>query len=378
MSDNSSNTPTQADSQSIVSAVEEYIRTQARDVATEIATEAVADHEQQYEHYTSDTQPATSTVGAGGEFETLQAAWDNCPYGSSLSLWIRPDYDPRAEDYPIKFHRNGDDQFKPVTLRGPGPGSVAIGHADVQGDVLSVVGAGPAGYTRPFYAEGVRFEGAKPDADGKGAGLSIQNAPHSMLQGVLFHTQNHGLEVCGGGQGCFGLVASLCQAWNCGGDGFRLTSDAKPHNSQLIGCKAIANKGAGVRWLGGIQGSMYGCDIELNHGYGVGMRGQAVSIKDSYIEGNARAVDYPVEVYGRGANGLTVADCYFHGINPRGASHEHKRVQRAVNLHDSKSVTLRDCVYQRYGDRFFAGFKGTEAQLHPASHHAFDDTPLSG
>lgn len=371
MSNSDSDKPDQTNSPAtLLSRIEEWIR----GVAGDEADKRVADHNSVKAH--TGAFPGYTTVGASGEFDTLQAAWDDAAFGEPLALWLLPDYDPHAETYPVEFTRNSNNEFKPLTLRGPGPSSVSIGHSDVEGDVLSIMGAGSSDYSRPVLIQGVRFEGGAKAGDA-GAGLAIANAPHSMLQDVLFQTEHHGLEVCAGGSGCYGLVAINCQAWNCGGDGFRMNSDAKPHNTHFFGCKAIANQDAGFRFGGGVNASIIGGDIELNHGWGVEARSRGLSIKDCYIEGNGRAVDYPVEVYGRNADGLAIRDCYFHGINPRSVSHDHKRVQRAVNLHNSTSVSISDCIYQRYGDRFYAGFKGSEAALHPESNLALDDTPLT-
>lgn len=161
------------------------------------------------------------------------------------------------------------------------------------------------------------------------------------------------------------------QAWNCGGDGFRLDNDSGPHATQFYGCHAIANKGGGFR-LRGYKTAMHGGSSQLNHSYGLDVRSPAVSVKDAYIEGNARREDYPVEIYGRECHGLSVKDCYLNGMLPRQVWHDFDNVQRGVNIHDSESVSVVDNVYRNFGEEFYAGFD-SDARLE--DNWAVDDTP---
>ncbi|WP_101298156.1 right-handed parallel beta-helix repeat-containing protein [Halegenticoccus soli] len=308
-------------------------------------------------------------VASHGAFDTVQAAYDEAPRDRGVSIELTGAYDPSAESYPIALHADGDD-FAPFALRGQGPSVTRIGHDDVGGDVLSIRGAGPAGYSYPFTIENLRVHGGEG-----GAGIAVESSPQGIVDTVVLRTKGHGVRVGEGEHGSYGTTFSNVQAWNCGGDGFRLDSGANPHSTHFYGCRATACRGVGFR-LRGYKTAIHGGTVQLCHSHGIDVRSPAVSIRDAYVEGNGRREDHPVEVYGDGAHGLSVSGCYFHGATPRRCWHDRDCVLRAVNLHGSKGVAVRDCVYRRYGDRFFKGFGCERAALYDETHVALDGTPL--
>ncbi|WP_129116379.1 hypothetical protein [Halegenticoccus tardaugens] len=318
-----------------------------------------------------DDSPAP-VVASHGTYGTVQAAYDDAPRDGErgVAIELTGAYDPRAETYPIELHADADG-FVPVALRGLGPSVTQIGHDDVEGDVLSIRGEGPAGYSYPYTIESLRIRGG----DG-GAGLAVASSPQGMVNAVVFRTAGHGVHVREGDHGSYGTTFTNAQAWNCGGDGFRLDADARPHSTHFFGCRATACRGVGFR-LRGYKASIHGGTAQLCHSHGVEIRSPVASIRDAYVEGNGRREEHPVEVYGHGAHGLSVSGCYFHGATPRRCWHDRDRVLRAVNLHDSRGVTIRECVYRGYDDRFFRGFGCEQVELDEGTHVALDDTDLA-
>lgn len=290
--------------------------------------------------------------------DSIQATYD----GGATHIGVLNGYDPTVDSYPLVF-----DEDRPFAIEGCGPGVSQLGHEEADdGPIVDVVGHGARTYKRAPTIQNLSVVGGSP-------GIRIRCAPYASLSNVYVTAEGDGVVVATGEHNCYGTTMFNVQAWNCGGDGFRLETDAGPHATQFFGCQAIANKGVGFR-LDGYKTSIFGGSSQMNHGHGIDVRSPAVSIKDAYIEGNGRREDYPVELYGHSAHGLTVADCYFHGATPREVWHDHDDVQRAINVHESRSVSLRDNVFRGYADAFFAGFDTKRERLQ--GNFALDQTSL--
>lgn len=286
-----------------------------------------------------------TTVGLTGTHNTIQAAWDDTQ-GTSPII-IHESYDPGNEEYPITFDV-GQDQG--LVLSSPGYSTVDIGHTDVDGPVIHIKGSGVGSYAQAPSISGVRIVGGSP-------GLKIESAPFAHLESVCFYkATGHGLEICDGANNTYGTQLYGCQAWNCQGDGFHLASDAGTHATGFYGCNATANGGVGYR-LRGFTTGVYGGVSQYNHQAGIRCDAPAQSVQNVYVEGNGRKADYPVALYAKDADGLTVSQCYFNGESySRKRWTDFETSMRGVNVHDSNSVSVENNVVRNYDDRFIKGF----------------------
>lgn len=308
-------------------------------------------------------------VGEPG-FPTIADAWTAAADGDVI--YIHSSYDAQAagESFPVRL----DFRDKEVMLTGGHPSGSVIDASHTSENVLEVVGAGHDDYQCNPVVQNLRIVGGN-------VGLKVMGAPYSAYQNlVLSETGSHGIEVCtyaasdGTDYGCFGCTFSNCQAWGTGGNGFHLNADAAPHATAFENCHATACQGIGFR-LRGAATKLTGGVCQLNHDWGVEVRGgMDVVIEGAYIEGNARGRSFPIEIYMRGSEGASVRDCYFHGINPRGASHDYQWVQRAVNAHTCDSLTVDDCTIRRYGDGAVALFDSMDVDVHAPSHSLSETT----
>lgn len=304
-------------------------------------------------------------VGEGDSVQDAIDAGDN-------HVYVSPGYDPDVEDYPVVYDGDGA-----ITIEGFGPGVSEFGPADeATVPALDITGDAHRSYQTTPTVRGLSIRGGSP-------GIRLRASPFATVEDVFLNADGHGAVIADGeGRGgSFGVTFRNAQAWNCGGDGFRLQSGANPHGTRWIGCNATANQGVGVR-VRGYNCSFSGGVIQLNHGIGVGVRSPSFTLENTYVEGNSRHGEpendgyRPVELYAKNAHGLTVDGCYFHGLNPRGAAHDFRRVFRGVNVHDSGNVSVRDCVVRRYEDAFLAAFGCEEFDVYASTHYIMDETPL--
>ncbi len=306
-------------------------------------------------------------VGEDG-YATIETAWEAAEDGDTVYVHSSYDAQTAGEEFPIVL----DYGTKQVTLTGGHPSGSIIDAGDVDENVIEVIGTGSSDYRNNPVVRNLRIEGGN-------IGLRVRCAPYASFENlVLYNTGSHGTYIDSHSDGgTFGTNWFNCQAWNCGGDGFREKRSADPHATAYFGCQAIANRGVGFR-LRGTASHLSGGTTQLNHSYGVEVRsGRSVNVSGVYIEGNARSEDYPVEIYATRADGLLVDGCYFHGINPRGANHDYTRVQRGVNVHDTSQITVRDNFVRRYGNGFIAIFGCSDGDMHSGS-HCLDDAELFG
>lgn len=305
-------------------------------------------------------------VGADG-YPTIRDAWAAADSGDTV--YVHSSYDAReaGEPFPVRL----DYRRKEVALVGGHPSGSVVDAGGTDENVIEVYGAGYDDYRNNPLVANLRIVGGR-------VGLRVAGAPFSSYRNLVFHrTGDHGVvvdeyESDGNAYGTWGATLYNCQAWNCGGDGFRLNSAASPHGTTLYACKATNNDGVGFR-LRGTGTKLLGGDAQLNRDWGIEARTwKAILVAGAYVEGNARDRDHPVEAYARGCQGLTVRDCYFHGINPRGADHGHDRVQRAVNVHETERLAVRDNVFRRYGEGALALYDCTDADVYEGSNLALE------
>ena len=309
-------------------------------------------------------------VGADG-YGTIQAAWDAAADGDTVYVHSSYDAEAAGESFPVVL----DYGQKEVAVAGGHPSGSVVDASHTDQDVFHVEGVAQYDYRNHPLLANLKIVGGN-------VGLRIRGAPHNCFRNlVVYATGSHGIAIeegtgpDGGSLGSFGNTFMNCQVWNAGGNGFHEETSADPHATNYAYCKAMACKGIGFR-LRGWMTKVHGGDAELNHGWGVEVRScQSVHLSDVYIEGNARAESFPLEVYARYADGLSIDNCYLHGINPRSTDHSYTYVQRAINVHDSNQIDIRDCTFRRYGEGGIALFGCSDADIHVPSQN-YSETDL--
>lgn len=310
----------------------------------------------------------TRVVGTEG-YPTIAAAWNDAESGDEI--YVHSSYDAAAagEEFPVVL----DYEEKEVMLTGGHPSGSVIDASHTSENVIEVLGRGMNDYRNNPLVQNLKIVGG-------GIGLRVRAAPFSSYENlVLYQNGSHGVAIegytdpdSGRDKGTYGATFSNCQAFSCGGDAFRTERDAKAHGTTFFGCRATNNEGVGFN-IRGYTNKIVGGTTQLNGSYGVEARlGKASLVKGVYIEGNSRNHDFPVEVYGKNADGLAVENCYFNGINPRGASHDYEYVRRGVNVHGTQKLSVRDCVVRNYRDGFISLFGCEDADVYAGSHHVFD------
>lgn len=310
----------------------------------------------------------THVVGTTG-YPRIQDAWDAA--GSGDEVYVHSSYDAKSvgEEFPIVL----DYEEKEVMLTGGHPSGSVIDARHSNENAVEVLGRGMNDYRNNPVVRNLKIRGGN-------VGLRVRAAPYASFQNlVLQENGSHGIHVqlytdpdSGRKKGTFGCSFHNCQVWSAGGDGFRTEVDAMAHATTLDDCKATWCDGAGVR-LSGYASRVTNSTIQLNGDFGIKVRNAwAITIANNYIEGNSRGRDFPIEVYGLWADGLTVEDNYFNGILPSGAAHDYDSVQRAVNVHQSEHVSVQNNAARNYGDGFIALFDCVDPDLHIGSNHLFE------
>ncbi|MBV0925464.1 right-handed parallel beta-helix repeat-containing protein [Halomicroarcula limicola] len=312
----------------------------------------------------------TLVVGDGG-YDTITQAWDAASSGDTIYVHCSYDAEAAGEPFPVVL----DYEEKEVMLTGGHPSGSVIDASHSNENVIEVLGRGMNDYRNNPVVQNLKIVGGD-------VGLRVRAAPFASFENlVIYRTGSHGVSIegytdpdSGRNKGTFGVYFHNCQTWVCGGDGFRTEGDALPHGTTFTNCKASSNGGIGFR-LRGYTNKLIGGAAQLNHSYGIEARvGKANLIQNCYIEGNSRAKSYPVELYASGADGLTISNCYFNGINPRSTSHNHDHVLRAINVHESSKLSIRDCTVRNYDEGFIATFSCRDPDFHAASHYVLDAT----
>jgi len=310
----------------------------------------------------------TRVVGAEG-YPTIAAAWEEAESGDEIYVHTSYDAEAAGEEFPIVL----DYEEKEVMLTGGHSSGSVIDASHTSENVIEVLGRGHNDYRNNPVVQNLKLVGG-------GVGLRIRAAPFSSYENLVFYQNgSHGVSIerytdpdSGDRKGTFGATFSNCQVFSAGGDGFYNDRMAMSHGTTYFGCRATNNDGVGFR-LHGYTNKIIGGTSQLNGDYGIEARlGKASLVQGTYIEGNARSNDFPVELYARNADGLTVENCYFNGINPRGAEHGYEYVQRGVNVHETQKLSVRNCVARNYGQGLVALFSCEDTDVHAPSHHIFD------
>lgn len=292
-----------------------------------------------------------AVVGVQRQYETIQAAIED----DAESILVATDYDQTDESYPITITADNNGSWTPTAIHGVGPNAVTVGDPDQRADIIQIHGNGNH-YGCPVQLSNLALA-SHPEA----TVVKVACLSSGLLENVII--QDSGTAVTLSSPyiqdytgGCFDWVIRDTDIWRCR-NGVRIDGGADAHNVLLEKVDITACDGAGVYAEDCAAVTFRDGTVQLNQGFGFELRNTTnTTIDSAYVEGNARSRDFPVEVYGKQANGLTIRDSYFHGINPRGANHEYDCVQRAVNLHDSEGAAVRDCDARRYGTSFAVSF----------------------
>lgn len=307
-------------------------------------------------------------VGVDG-YDTIAQAWADAESGDTIHVHSSYDAQSVGEQFPIVLDYNE----KEVLLTGGHPSGSVIDASHTNENVIEVLGRGMNDYRNNPMVTNLKIIGGD-------IGLRIRAAPYSAYKNLVFYrTGSHGARIegytdpdSGRNKGTFGVSFTDCQAWSCGGDGFRTEHAALPHGTTFTSCKATACDGVGFR-LRGYTNKVLNSASQLNHSYGIEARyGKAMLIQGCYIEGNSRSGSYPVDLYAKNADAISIKDCYFNGHTSRSTSHDYDDVIRAINIHESNHLSISDCTARNYRDGFIALFHCEDPDLHCPSHYVFD------
>lgn len=184
-------------------------------------------------------------VGRGG-YQTIQAAWNDAESGDVVYVHSSYDAQEAGEQFPIVLDYNE----KEVTLTGGHPSGSVIDAGNTTANVIEVLGRGHNDYRNNPAVQNLKICGGN-------IGLRVRAAPYASFRDiVVWMTDSHGISVegytdeRGDFKGTFGVNFRNVMAWNCGGHGFRLGTDAHPHSTSFFGCHSEFNAGYGVQLPG--------------------------------------------------------------------------------------------------------------------------------
>jgi hypothetical protein len=308
-------------------------------------------------------------VGDGG-YATIQAAWNDATSGDTI--YVHSSYDAQAagEQFPIVL----DFRQKEVLLTGGHPSGSVIDASHTSANVVEVIGKGHEDYRNNPLVSNLKLVGGN-------VGLRIRAAPYASFKDVVvWKAGSHGVlvdsyEANGSTYGTFGVTFRNMIAWNCGGDGFRLSTGANPHSTTFYGSHALLNAGSGVR-LRGYATRWHGGTIQNNGAFGLDARsGASQQVEGTYFEGNGTRESAPMDVYvDDSATGFTLHGSYFQGGYFRDFPNGRTTGKWAVVVAGAPNADVRNCSFRNYTDAFLYLRGAEDADVHLASHAGLDDT----
>lgn len=305
-------------------------------------------------------------VGPDQEYATIQSAYDDLQEGGG-TIRFTPSYDAADETFPIRMDTRDPNGYG-ISVILEGMGQSTIDATGVDGNVLEIVGPGYE-YQREVVLRDFAIVGGN-------TGITLYQCPYSRLENLtLYRCGDHGVRLAPAEYGTFGVSFDHVEAWECGGNGFRLEQDAYTNATSFTNCLAMRcgqndPSYAGVRilhacnsWIGGV--------VQENRGHGIDIRdAEAVYVGNTYLESNG--LDIPedaVDVYageadgetpniGSGVTGLAIDTCRFNGtydgLEP---GTERSNAARAIELRNVDGGCVRSCTYKLY-DNAFVGVRG--------------------
>jgi len=326
---------------------------------------------------------STRVVGTDG-YPTIAAAWSEAESGDAIHVHSSYDAEAAGEKFPVVL----DYEQKEVVLTGGHPSGSVIDASHTDENVLEVLGRGMNDYRNNPVVKNLKIVGGD-------VGLRIRAAPYSSYENLVFYRNDgHGVHVqpytdpeSGRRKGTYGARFYNCQAWACGGSGFRLETEAQPHGTVFHGSTVTWCGGnhSGTPYpavmLRGYASQWHGGTIQGNAGFGLDARkGGSQGVYSSYFEGNGRLRDYPIGIYVGQSTAFVVENSYFYGDYSTGGmfvdESPNTQAARAINFHNTQGGCVRNCSYRRYSDCFTRVQGGAhEIDVNCASHYALD-TPL--
>lgn len=310
-------------------------------------------------------------VGEGG-YGTIGDAWAAAEDGDVVFVHSSYDAQEAGEEFPIVL----DYEEKEVTLTGGHPSGSVIDAGDTDANVIEVLGRGHNDYRNSPAVQNLKIVGGN-------VGLQIRAAPYSSYKDlVIWQTKSHGVALEEysdetGHKGSFGVTFRNVMTWNCGGHGFRLDPEARPHSTSFFGCHSEFNSGYGVM-LRGFSSRIYGGTIQNNGSYGVDARnGSGQLLSAVYFEGNGTRDETPIDVYATGtAAGLSIEGCYFQGNFARDFENGHEQEYAAIALDGTLHTSVKNCTYRNYDSTFLIAISTSDLDHHRPSHCGLDATPF--
>lgn len=307
-------------------------------------------------------------------YDTIQEAWDDAVDGDTVYVHSSYDAEAAGEKFPIVI----DQREKEVGLEGGHPSGSEINAEHVPDkNIIEVYGLGPSDFRNTPRIQNLRLVGGK-------VGLQVVGAPNASFSHLkFFKTNSHGAHVTttsDDDRGSHGTRWYDCEAWSCGGSGFRVDTAARPHSTTFIRCNATWNgwngNHPGVQ-LRGFSSVWQSGTIQSNSSYGLKLRsGSSQVVRDSYFESNGIESDYPVQINAGGTIGLVIEGCYFLGRMFDGSSLMNNKtdldnVKRGITLHNTHTTTLRSCSHWHHSEGFVAvqGAYANDNDLYESSHH---------
>lgn len=316
-------------------------------------------------------------VGSAG-YDTIAAAWDDADDGDVVYVHSSYDAEAAGEKFPIVF----DYREKEVALTGGHQSGSEINAEHVPDrNVIEVYGKGPGDYRNTPTIQNLKITGGN-------VGLLIAGAPNAAFSNLkLFKTQSHGVHITTTSEvdrGSFGNRFYNCEAWSCGGSGFRTDAEASPHGTTFIRCNATWNGWNGNHpgvVLRGYSSVWTSGTIQGNSSYGLYMLDDgAMVVRDTYFESNGHESNHPTQLRLKNTMGATIESCYFQGLLFSGSSlmndkKDHDNVFRGITLQDARTTDLRNCSFWNHRDGLVAlqGAHCRDNDINKASHHAIAD-----
>ena len=310
-------------------------------------------------------------VGQPG-FDTITDAWNDAADGDVVVVHSSYDAQSSGEEFPIVLDRDE----KEVSLVGGDPSGSVIDAGNASSEVIRCIGVGASDYRNSPYLANLRVVGGEN-------GVLILGAPNAYFENVkVFGASSHGWLVATNDNvgSSHGLMFNKCEAWSCGGTGFRINRSANAHGATFVRCNSTWNGYNGTHpgvMLSGYSTVWNSGTVQQNSGYGIRMaRDGAMVVRDAYIESNGiEDPNHPTQIYVAGTLGGLIEGCYFNG-NLMGGSRnqtqtDHDQVRRQITLHNARTTTVRNCAYRFHQDGFISvqGPHALDNDVCEASHH---------